>query len=225
MERRIFNKLHTTIKQENNPHKVVILFGADGVGKTTQVKLLTAEYRRRGFKNVVCWLRGRHSLAYLLSKLLLYLGWPHIVYERDLTFMDSRKLSSKRLWSLIEFISLIPIILTRFFYPRFKGYVVIAERYVPDTVVFNSFFIGKEFQPYSEILLRMIPPDSMLIHLDSYKEELIARREQDWPKAFIEYQLKQYRLLARQLGAVSINTSVKSMMETHRKILAKCDLI
>ena len=225
MERRIFNKLHTSIKPENNPPKVVILFGADGVGKTTQVKLLTGEYRRRGFKNVVCWLRSRHSLAFLLSKLLLFLGWSHVVYEKDLTFMDSRKLSSKGLWSLIEFISLIPIILIRFFYPRFKGEVVIAERYVPDTIVFNRFFIGKEFQPYSEILLRMIPPGSLLIHLDACQKELFTRREQDWPKAFIEYQLKQYRLLARQLGAVSINTSVKSVQETQRKILAKCDLI
>ena len=216
--------MDTVKTPENEPNKIVILFGADGVGKTTQVKLLTNEYRRRGFKNVVCWLRGRHSLAYLLSKLLLFLGWPHVVYERDLSFMDSRKLSSKRLWSFIEFISLIPIILTRFYLPRLKGNVLIAERYVPATVVFNSFFIGEEFQPYSEILLRMIPPESLLIHLDSCQDALFARREQDWPKEFIEFQLKKYRRLAKKLGAVSINTSVKSVLETHRIIIAKCNL-
>lgn len=225
MERGIFNKLSLKYKQgRKSPKETVIFFGADGVGKTTQVKLLNNEYQRRGLTTTVCWLRGRHSLSYLVSKILILLGYPNIVYERDIKFMDSRHLPMKNLWSFIEFISVVPLILIRFTYPMLRGDVVIAERFLPDTVVFNSFFIGEEFKPYSAVLLRMMPTETLLIHLDSLEEELRERRSSDWPQDFITHQLRQYRVLAKKLGAVSINTSHNSVTATHQRILTECNL-
>jgi hypothetical protein len=41
----------------------------------------------------------------------------------------------KRLWQLIEFISALPVLLVRFMLPSFLGYTVVAERYIPDFLV------------------------------------------------------------------------------------------
>jgi thymidylate kinase len=212
-------------KLEKDPYKIVVFFGADGVGKTTQVNLLSPEYQKRGLNTTMCWLRGRHSLSYVLSRMLLSLGYPNIVHERDIKLMDSRNLPMKGLWSFIEFISVIPLILSRFVFPRIRGNVVIAERFLPDTVVFNSFFIGREFNPYSAILLKMIPCKALLIHLNAEEKELKKRRSSDWPQDFIKHQIRQYKILAKKMGAVSINTSLNSVEETHNRIMAECKLL
>jgi hypothetical protein len=44
----------------------------------------------------------------------------------------------KKLWQLLEFASLIPIPSARFLLPSILGYIVIAERYTPDFIVWVS---------------------------------------------------------------------------------------
>lgn len=204
--------------------RAVIFFGADGVGKTTHATRLSEQYAREGYRVKRCWLRSMHSLSYLVSKILLKLGYPFTVRQGDIEVLDSRRLTDKRLWSLLEFASVLPWVLTRMNLPLLLGYVVIAERYVVDTAVYNRYYIGEAFTRYERILLRMMPRQATLIHLDADADELKRRRRQDWPEDFIKFQLQQYRDMASELGALSINTSDKTKEEVDEIITSKIEI-
>ena len=161
-----------------------------------------------------------NSLSYLVSQILLKLGYNAAVRQGDIKVLDSRRLPEKRLWSFLEFVSVLPWILTRMTLPLLLGHRVIAERYVVDTAVYNRYFIGKEFSIYERVLLKMIPKNALLIHLDADKRELLERRKEDWPEDFLDYQLIHYKILASELGALSINTSNKDIQEAGRIIIS-----
>ena len=206
------------------PRKTVIFFGADGTGKTTQVTLLLKEFRRRGLKARKAWIRARHSLSYIISQLLIKLGYRSTLTTQNnhkTKILDPRTLPAKWLWSLLEFVSVLPWIITRLYIPLLQGYYVVAERYVIDTIVYNQYFIGRSFNTYAKILLRMIPKDALLIHLDAYRQDVFKRRKGEiLSENFIDYQLKQYRHIASQLNALSINTSDRCV-EAVSKIISK----
>lgn len=204
--------------------KVIILFGADGVGKTTHTSRLLKIFMKKGYRVKGCWLRARHSLSYLVSQILLRLGFQAIVKQGDTEILDSRSLPEKRIWSLLEFVSILPWILARMNLPLLLGYMVIAERYVVDTIVYNRYYIGEDFSFYEKILLRILPKNALLIHLDANTRELGERRQSDWPEDFIDYQLRQYRTLASRLKALTINTSHKNKEEVSRIIFSTCNI-
>jgi len=206
------------------PPSAVIFFGADGVGKTTQARRLSELYMKKGYRVKKCWLRARHSLSYLVSQILLKLGYLEVVRQGTREVLDSRRLPGKRLWSFLEFISVLPWILTRMNLPLLLGYVVIADRYVVDTAVYNRYYIGEEFRIYERMLLRMKPKNALLIHLDADKDNLMERRRGDWPEDFIDYELGKYRTLASELQAISINTSHRDMEEVGRIIVSACNI-
>ena len=197
-----------------NP-RVVIFFGSDGTGKTTQARILARELAQRGIKVSKAWIRGRHSLAFYLSQLLLKLGYQGFViapYAPTGKILDSRTLPGKRIWSLIEFISVVPLVIRRMYLPLLQGRSVIAERYVIDTIVYNRYYIGSRFDIYARILLHLIPKDSIIIHLDATEKDVFDRRKDDlMSRTFIEFQLRSYRSFARSLNALSINTSIESI--------------
>ena len=210
------------------PLSAIIFFGVDGAGKSTQANLLSSMYKMRGFKVKRCWLRARHSFSYLLSRILLLIGNPSTISQSGIKILDTRRLPEKKLWSFLEFISVLPIILYRMILPISMGYVVIADRFVLDTIVYNRFFIGEDFKIYEKMLMSMLPRNSLLIHMDVSRKELTKRRVDDWPINFIEFQLKEYRELVRaraNLVMVSIDTSRKSVEETGRIISSLCGLL
>ncbi|MFQ5888111.1 MAG: hypothetical protein ACE5HY_05390, partial [Candidatus Hydrothermarchaeales archaeon] len=128
----------------------MIFFGADGTGKSTQAEILLKEFKGRGVKSRKAWIRARHSLAYIISQILLKLGYKSILVAGESSndkILDPRLLPAKWLWSLIEFISVIPWMITRVYIPSLLGYHIVAERYVIDTIVYNQFFIGDSFNP------------------------------------------------------------------------------
>lgn len=205
--------------------RVVIFFGSDGTGKTTQAKLLTKRFNEEGYKVSRAWIRGRHSLAFLISQLLLKLGYKGYFiapYAPGGKILDSRTLPGKRIWSLIEFVSVVPLIIRRVYLPLMLGRSVIAERYVIDTIVYDNYYIGSAFHSYARILSHMIPKDSLLVHLDARESDAMSRRLDDLvSRRFIEYQLESYRTMASRLQALSINTSVEGIEGTNRRILQR----
>lgn len=205
--------------------RVVVFFGSDGTGKTTQAGLLTEELNRKGFKVSRAWIRGRHSFAFFISQFLLKLGYRGYIiapYAPGGKILDSRTLPEKRMWSFIEFVSVVPLIIGRVYFPLLLGRRVIAERYVIDTVVYNNYYIGSSFKAYARILLRMIPKDSLIVHLDASENDVMSRRLDDLvSRRFIEYQLENYRAIASSLHALSINTSVEGIEEASKRILQR----
>jgi len=207
--------------------RLVVFFGPDGSGKTTQAKLLTSYFIKRGYKVKQVWIRSNHSLAALVSKIFIILGYFRIAFSPDgdaYKIFDIRFLPKlKKIWCFLEFLSVLPWILFKVNFPLLLGYVVIADRYLVDTVVtiaysftdtnFISGFIAK-------VLLRMIPHNSFFIHLDANTKIILRRRNVERiQRDFIEFQKKWYTLFALSFGALSINTSNKKVYNTFNEII------
>lgn len=214
------------VASERSFPRTIILFGADGTGKTTQAKLLISYIRSHGGRPWWAWIRGRHSLAFVLALLFARFGYYQTVNLPNGTsqkVFDPRLLPKLRpIWQLIEFVSVLPWIILRVRLPRILGYTVVAERYVVDTVVYLGYWLGDRFlKSFSaKALLSEIPPNSQLIHLDAEAHVIFDRRQDDIiTPDFVTYQKETYSRLARELHAVTINTSKNTIEQTFELIL------
>jgi len=206
--------------------QLIVFFGPDGSGKTTQAILLASHFQKQGCKVRLVWIRAHHSLASILSKILSSFGYYRRIFSRGKSSKSlDVKLSSrfKRFWSFIEFISVLPWILIKVKLPLLLGYVVIAHRYLVDTIASVAYFLGDNEFPSgnaAKILLAMISKGAFLIHLDAEIETIMERRkDEELDLDFIQFQRKFYLSFATLLGALSINTSSKNIMGTFQIIL------
>jgi thymidylate kinase len=212
--------------------KLIIFFGPDGSGKTTQSRLLASHFNQMGFKVRLVWIRAHHSLASILSKILASFGYYRIIIiskKESYKLFDVRSLPRlKRFWGFIEFISVLPWILIKVKLPLLLGYVVIADRYVVDTIVSVAHFFGdyEYLSGYAaKILLTMVSKDAFLIHLDAKTEVILERRkDEEIDVDFIRFQRKAYPLFAASLGALSIDTSNKDATDTFNVILGETNI-
>ena len=204
-----------------------VFFGPDGSGKTTQAEMLVKHLRLRGFPVKHVWIRARHSVAFLLSKLLVKLGFYKIVKDQrgfsykivDPSFLRRMKTT----WIFIEFCSVLPFIITRVYLPRALGFTIVAERYTVDTVVHLGYYLDHDYvKSYSsKILLSLIPKKSALFWFDAETNVLFNRLSYDEATPdFLEFQRKAYRRLAAILGARLVDTGKLAPAEASLKILA-----
>lgn len=204
----------------------IIIFGPDGSGKSTQARLLAAYLMTCGFKVRIVWIKSFHTLAYLLSRLYQKLSprsvelnaYGHIIRIKPLCHGKLRR----SLWAWIEFFSIIPKNFIEVYIPSLIGETIITERYLIDSIVsiayaiddykFDSSFVAK-------LLLRLIPNDSILIHLDSDYETVKKRRlNLTDPEDFFHFQRKVYDKLSARLRATRINTCKQDIEKTMKEI-------
>jgi len=81
-------------------------------------------------------MRGTHTLASLLMRFLS--KFAPLRGSDNPCYGVSIPSSARRIWQLLEFIFVLPILLIRFVVPSLLGYMVIAERYLPDFLVWAS---------------------------------------------------------------------------------------
>jgi len=180
----------------------ITISGADGSGKTTQVRLLRAYLSSR---NTVCihWFRGSHMLASLLARLLshfrFFKGYCNPYYRVCIPR------SLRGLWIHVEFWSLIPHVLTRFLLRLFCD-ILVCDRGLMDFIVwivvtldYPSFLSSI----YGRFLLRLATLEDP-IYLYSDIDTLALRA--DVPREFIVRELAVYSVLARYVAKCSIDT-------------------
>ena len=228
------------------PARFVHFFGPDGSGKSTQVNLLVDYYLNRGIKVRKFWLRSPHTFAYLLWKFLVLIGFYRCIVN---AFGVQVKIPAvqrsnflKEFWSIVEFLSVLPLIARAKLY-LLRGYALIAERYVFDTITTIAFFLDDSAFSrgmLSRMLLRFIPSETAFIFLDADFVTICKRRAKFYsmprstkgrffrnseppspnlePYSFIDFQRKLYAAFARSYCALVIDTSNSSVEETFSRI-------
>ena len=209
--------------------RVIVFFGPDAAGKSTQARLIIEYLKSHGRRTRIAWLRGTHSLAFVIAKFLTKLGYYRIVkVPSGVTYrvFDPALLPKlQRFWGVIEFLSVLPWIILRVYLPRVLGYTVVAERYVVDTVVYLSYWLGHDFLRsfLAKVLLNFIPKGSVLIHLDAETQDLLERlkriRYDIATQDYIVFQQRVYRELSKTMKATTIDTSRYNEKETFHRII------
>jgi thymidylate kinase len=199
---------------------LICFFGPDGSGKTTLAKALAKEFESRGFNAKISWMRGTHTLASLLarflSKFTFFRGSDNPYHRMSIPN------NAKKVWQLIEFISVLPILLTRFILLSSLGYTVIAERYIPDFLVWVA--VTTDDPSYlnsfsARTLLALTLKTRIRIYVKADIKKLIDRRG-DMDPSFISKEFTLYEKLAKSIGSLTLDTTNKSIDESLNILLA-----
>jgi len=238
------------MKNSKSLPNIVHFFGPDGAGKTTQVNILVDLLSRQGIPTRKIWVRSPHTLAFLLWRLFVKIGFYRLVINPfgppgKLPGVDRSRVL-RRFWSSVEFLSVLPFI-ARVSYLK-RHHVLIAERYLVDTVTTVAYFLDdldfiKSWT--SRLLLRFIPKDTAFVFLDTdystifdrraplvtQKQSSSARRGYGAipscpvePRSFIEFQRRAYASLSKSLDPLKIDTSKNSIKETSMIIIQSLGL-
>ena len=212
--------------------KLVMVTGIDGSGKSTLTKLLVKQLKMRNYRVSYVWIKSLHSFVFLVNSFLKTVTLekpvlnPHGVIISRFEPTDYRALN--RLWVFLEFISVLPWISLRVYLPIIFGFIVVADRYVIDTIVTISIRI-KELNFansfFGRLLLKMIPKETIIIHLDVDLCTVLRRRHDiEYTLEEIENQIMLYRKLAKRLNAYNMNTAKLSIEESLDLVCDKLDL-
>jgi thymidylate kinase len=151
------------------------------------------------------------------------MGYFRIVQGKHSVRLFDPKLLGKdfcSFWGFVEFVSVLPWVLERMFLPLWFGFTVVADRFVVDTVVYGLFWVGVNFgRVWGRLLLGMLPKRSLLVFLDAEIETLMKRKQEgSLDREFLEFQRTTYKVLAKRLGALVIDTVERNLGETRDEI-------
>ena len=118
---------------------LLVFSGLDGAGKSTQIDLLMGRLRARGEEPIYIWARGGYTplfsaLKAIVRQLTRGRVLPSAGKNQKHTQAFGRK-SVRRLWLVIALIDLIWLYAGRVRWQRWRGKVIICDRYVWDTLV------------------------------------------------------------------------------------------
>lgn len=99
--------------------------------------------------------------------------------------------------------------------------IVITERYVVDSIASIAYTVNDPnfpASPPSKLLLKFLPRNAVLIHLDATYEEIAKRRGgRADPKDYVEFHRSVYDKLSKTLKAVKLNTAQLSVEEARKR--------
>jgi len=227
--------------------RVVAFFGPDGAGKSTLADLLVGEFRAQGFKVKRAWVRSTHTFAYLLWMLFYKLNLcddrSGMLRKMRIGFAFSylnenpygavspitmsppvlRGFVSRWIWATVEVFSIVPVVVLQVYLPLLLGRVVVAERFVVDSVASIAYFLDDERfvnSWYTRFLLRLVPRGAVFVFVDAdYGTILLRRKEVAGPREYTEFHRRLYEKMSKIVGALYVNTSSLSVEEANERIL------
>ena len=192
----------------------IVLSGADGSGKSTLSRILTSVLALRG---PVCihWFRGSHLLASVLARLLsrfgVFCGNCNPYYKVCIP----GKL--RRLWSHLEFWSLLPHIFVRGLFARVCRFLV-CDRGLLDFVVWvivTLNYPGFLRSVYGRLLLGLATREGP-VYL--YADVNTLAKRADVSREFVARELAVYNVLARYASKCWVDTGVGSPVDSVRAV-------
>ena len=206
-------------------YRMIYFFGPDGTGKTTHAELVSLYLKRKGYRTWRTSIKQHHTFSYLLLRLINAGKNPSVQAVSYYGFNDELKQRIKTPWKILELVSLLPAIFYRVHLPLLLGYVVICDRYVLDTLVTLSYFLGDRkliLSIFARLLATLIPKNTLLFYMTA-DTEVILRRKRDEPLTpqLINYYKRAYNVLIRWLGlkTETIDTGTTSVKDAQKIIL------
>ncbi len=203
---------------------MICFFGPDGAGKTTHAELTSLYLKKKGYRIWRASIKQHHTISYLLLKLLSS-GDPSRQTISYHGFGGRLKQKIKTPWKILELISLFPVLYCRVFLPLLMGYIVICDRYLPDTIVTLSYFLGdpKLISGTSAKLLSALIPKGTLLFYMNANTEVVLQRKRDEPLTsdLVEYYKRGYEILIKRFGLkpMTINTSTSRVADVQKIVL------
>lgn len=207
--------------------RCILISGIDGSGKTTLAKQIAMDLESRGYKPNIVWIKAEHTFAFLVSRVLTALNWrrpianPNGIIVTRLEFFDNR--FTRRIWPLIEFSSVLPLVIFKVKLPLLLGHSLVLDRFTVDTIVSVSLKVKKshfEKSYFAELLLSMIPKNCVFFLLDVDLTTVLERRPDiELSLEEVERELKLYKILSRKMNAIPLKTGVLTIEESKKKII------
>lgn len=207
--------------------KLICIIGPDGVGKSTQVKMLIDRLRKEGIKCEYKWLRFHHFFSLPLLAIARLMGLSEVkTLESDGKigyhyFERSKTISI--LYPIFLFIDTLVFNTIKIYIPikLFKK-TIVCDRFVYDTIV-DLMVSTRNYEIYKskigELFLSLIPKDSKVIMLVTDEEILKKRREDVMHDNTLNLRIKLYKKLAGEFGIPMIDARLP--MEEVRKSLMR----
>ncbi len=197
--------------------------GPDGVGKTTQAKLLQKKLEKAGVKQKYVWLRYSHKIS------LLPLAFARIFKLSRVKELKKGKIvchefyKSRPMSTLYEFTLLVDMffsVLMKVRIPILLGKVIICDRFVPDTLV-DLMVSTKNFDLFDNIIwvfFVTLIPEGKIIMLKARAEDLRHRRDDLKADEDLELKIRAYDIIASKLNITAINSD-KPISSIHNEIM------
>lgn len=191
---------------------VIALSGLDGAGKSTQAQALSTALARLGYDSVVVWtpLGSSVRLSALAESgkriLARFRFGPYAHGRRDpgerllsLSAADApppsiARKSAVAVWSTVGAAVTAASLRRSAHGTRFRGRIVIYDRYVLDTIVDLRFSYARETSlRFQEILVRLLAPSPRCAFLLDLPAESAHARKPDWSLAQTQLRAELYR--------------------------------
>jgi thymidylate kinase len=166
--------------------KVFVYFlGPNGVGKSTQIKLLIDWLKGRKVKTKIAYVQCNHLPVLILEGFIIRLGRSSSYVYPDGTRLTNPSAEImqkiKYFWFCLQFLSIVFLSFVRVYLPLLLGYTVVAERYVLDSVSDLYWFSRhlkvnqRFFSSLVKVLLYLVPENTVIVHLDAPYDVLRVR--------------------------------------------------
>jgi len=216
---------------------VIAFVGTVGSGKSTQMKLLALELKRRRVKVKVSYLKTGHIFAYFLEVILarMFAGKRRDVYPIRALLEEKPHFFSRifRLWLALDVISVALKFLFSVYLPLKLGYVVLVEEYIPATIsdyIYLSKIAGftlgtRSFAKTFLLKLMYLGGFMQIVFLDAENSELKCRWKRrgsfDERNDYLNMQRTVLLSISRRLSSsrlLYIDVSKQTVEETHQLI-------
>lgn len=184
---------------------LILLAGPDGSGKTTLAIMLKKELEKQGYKVKIIWIRGTHSIAFLLSvflKKLLKLYGNQLFYHQ---LYIPRKIM--RFWLVVELVSILPLMIWYYHLYRLR-YAIISERSLLDFAIWIVKGLGDEklvMRSYAYRIILTLINRYRPIYIRAHITELINRKP--YEKFLIQSFYPHYEALSKVFNLTTVDTT------------------
>ncbi len=240
------SRLSACVRRSNDDlPKMIAFFGPDGAGKSTQARFVNDFLSSNGIMVKRAWVRSTHTVAYVLWLVFFKLnlcrayGIPgRVPWKFAMSYLNEDPYGavspvtmsppvlkgpvSRFFWSVVELVGVLPVILLQVYVPLLLGHLVVAERYVIDSVASIGYFLDDEKFDKSwqaSVLLSFVPRGTRFVFVDADYATIVARRGRfAGPQEYTEFHRRMFGRLAKRFSAVVLDSSKFSAEDLHEKL-------